>query len=96
MANMALHRTVIALRSIAARELCRYHFYVIINISSSTVRDCETNIKRYRGSAMLQRWLVAILLHCKKWFRWIKGYADIADLIRMIKRQQSNTLPVAA
>jgi hypothetical protein len=31
----------------------------------STVRDCEMNIKRYRDSAMRQRWLEAVLLHCE-------------------------------
>jgi transposase-like protein len=62
----------------------------------STVRDCETNIKRYRGSAMSQRWLAAVLLHCEKGFRRIKGHADIAELIRTIEQRQSNQLPVAA
>lgn len=52
----------------------------------STVRDCEVNIKRYRSSAMSQRWLAAVLLHCKKGFRRIKGYADIADLLITIEQ----------
>src|SRR4030043_1901569 len=38
----------------------------------STVRDCEGNIKRYRGSAMSQRWLATVLLHCEKGFRRVK------------------------
>ena len=52
----------------------------------STVRDCEANIKRYRSSAMSQRWLAAVLLHCKKGFRRIKGYAYIADLLITIEQ----------
>src|SRR3990167_256251 len=32
----------------------------------STVRDCEGNLKRYRGSRMAQRWLGAVLLHCEQ------------------------------
>ena len=45
----------------------------------STVRDCEGNIKRYRNSAMSQRWLATVLLHCEKGFRRVKGYLEIAD-----------------
>ena len=38
----------------------------------STVRDCEGNIKRYRNSKMMQRWLAAVLLFSEKGFRRIK------------------------
>ena len=62
----------------------------------SSVRDCENNIKRYRGSAMSQRWLAAVLLHCEKGFRRIKGYADIADLIASIDRYHADQVPIAA
>jgi DNA-binding transcriptional ArsR family regulator len=37
----------------------------------ATVRNCERNIKRYRTSAMAQRWLASVLLHCEKGFRRI-------------------------
>jgi len=40
----------------------------------STVRECEGNIKRYRNSAMSQRWLATVLLHCEKGFRRVKGF----------------------
>jgi transposase-like protein len=62
----------------------------------STVRDCEGNIKRYRNSAMSQRWLAAVLLHCEKGFRRIKGYADIAELLREIDQYFGDQIPVAA
>jgi len=62
----------------------------------STVRDCETHIKRYRASAMSQRWLAAVLLHCEKGFRRIKGYMDIAKLIESIERYCDNQVPIAA
>jgi putative transposase len=52
----------------------------------STVRDCEANIKRYRGSAMSQRWLASILLHCEKGFRRIKGYAAIPGLVAALAK----------
>ena len=47
----------------------------------STVRDCEGNIRRYRGSAMSQRWLATVLLHCEKGFRRVKGYLGIPEVI---------------
>jgi transposase-like protein len=62
----------------------------------STVRDCERNIKRYRGSAMSQRWLAAVLLHCEKGFRRIKGYEEITKLIESIDRHFEDQVPIAA
>ncbi len=55
----------------------------------STVRDCEGNIKRYRGTSMAQRWLAAVCLHCEQGFRRIKGYASIAELIKIIENEQA-------
>jgi len=52
----------------------------------STVRDCEGNIKRYRNSAMSQRWLATVLLHCEKGFRRVKGYLGIAGVIATIEQ----------
>ena len=54
----------------------------------STVRDCEGNIKRYRGSRMSQRWLAAVCLHCEKGFRRVKGFASIPDVIAAIEAEQ--------
>jgi transposase-like protein len=54
----------------------------------STVRDCEGNIKRYRNSAMSQRWLATVLLYCEKGFRRVKGYLGIADVIATIEQIQ--------
>jgi putative transposase len=64
----------------------------------STVRDCEINIKRYRGSAMSQRWLGTVLLHCEKGFQRIRGYADIARLLEMIEaeHEHADLMPIAA
>ena len=50
----------------------------------STVRDCEMNIKRFRGSAMRQRWLGTVLLHCEKGFKKVKGHKEIAAVLRTI------------
>jgi len=54
----------------------------------STVRDCEGNIKRYRNSAMSQRWLATVLLHCEKGFRRVKGHLGIAEVIATIEQIQ--------
>jgi len=64
----------------------------------STVRDCEGNIKRYRNSRMMQRWLASVLLHCEKGFNRVKGYASIPEVIKQIEAGEINniTLPKAA
>jgi len=54
----------------------------------STVRDCEGNIKRYRNSAMSQRWLATVLLHCEKGFRRVKGYLGISGVMATIEQIQ--------
>jgi transposase-like protein len=56
----------------------------------STVRDCEANIKRYRGSRMSQRWLAAVCLHCEKGFKRVKGFASIPDVIARIEAEQAD------
>ena len=38
----------------------------------SNVRHCEKNLKRARGSKMLQRWLGSVLLYSEESFRAIK------------------------
>ena len=63
----------------------------------STVRDCEGNIKRYRNSAMSQRWLATVLSYCEKGFRRVKGYLGIPEVIAMIDQiQEENVLQKAA
>jgi len=64
----------------------------------STVRDCEGNIKRYQNSAMSQRWLATVLLHCEKGFRRVKGYLGIVEVIATIEQIQEDkyVLPKAA
>lgn len=58
----------------------------------ATVRNCEGNIKRYRGSKMMQRWLASVLLYCEEGFNRIKGFASIPDVIARIENvQEGNT-----
>jgi len=51
----------------------------------STVRDCEGNIKKYRNSKMMHRWLASVLLHCEKGFNRAKGHASIPAVIKQIE-----------
>jgi transposase-like protein len=54
----------------------------------SLVRHSERNIKRTRGSRMLQRWLGTVLLACEGRFKRVKGYAAIAQVLRTIEAEQ--------
>ena len=56
----------------------------------SMVRDAEGNIKRYRNSSMMQRWLAAVLLHAEKGFRRIKGYASIPAVLGNIEAEDES------
>lgn len=56
----------------------------------SRVRDCEGNIKRYRGSKMMQRWLASVLLYTEKCFESVKGFVDIKEVIKNIDSEQAN------
>ncbi len=56
----------------------------------SMVRDAEGNIKRYRNSSMMQRWLASVLLYCEKRFRRVNGYALIPEVIRNIEVEEKN------
>ncbi len=55
----------------------------------SLVRHSERNIKRTRGSRMLQRWLGTVLLACEGRFRRVKGYAEITPVMARIKAEQT-------
>ena len=58
----------------------------------STVRDCENNIKRYRKGTMAQRWLAAVVLHCEKGFKKVKGFLEIAAVVAAIEKEQEETM----
>jgi len=55
----------------------------------SLVRHSERNIKRSRGSAMLQRWLGTVLLYCEKRFKRVKGFVEIAQVMATIEVEQA-------
>ncbi|MDF0652083.1 MAG: transposase [Nitrospira sp.] len=50
----------------------------------SLVRHSERNLKRTRGTAMLQRWLGTVLLYGESRFKRVKGYGEIAQVIAAI------------
>jgi transposase-like protein len=58
----------------------------------SFVRQCERNIKRSRGTQMLQRWLGSVLLYSEQQFRKVKGFDEIAGVIATIEAEQSESL----
>jgi transposase-like protein len=55
----------------------------------SLVRHSERNLKRTRGSLMLQRWLGTVLLYCEQQFRRVKGVAEIAQVIAAIEAEHT-------
>jgi len=81
---------IVTIHRLRMPELLRKTMHSTNAIESmfSTVRDCEMNIKRFRGSAMRQRWLGTVLLHCEKGFNKVKGHKDIAAVLRTIDGDQ--------
>jgi hypothetical protein len=55
----------------------------------SLVRHSERNIKRSRGSAMLQRWVGTGLLYCEQQFNRVKGFAGIPQVRATIEAEQA-------
>jgi transposase-like protein len=55
----------------------------------SIVRHCERNIKRTRGSSMLQRWLGSVLLYCEQQFNRIRGHQEINQVLAVIDSEQN-------
>jgi transposase-like protein len=51
----------------------------------SLVRHCESNIKRTRGTKMLQRWLASVLLYCEQRFHKVRGYQEISAVVSNIE-----------
>lgn len=85
---------ILTLHRLKIPALLRKTLYSTNPIESmfSTVRDGEGNIKRYRDSKMMQRWLAAVLLYSEKGFRRIKGYASIPEVIRTIEEALENNM----
>jgi len=60
----------------------------------SVVRHTERNIKRVRGSAMLQRRLGTVLLYCENQLKRVKGFAGIAQVLATIKAEHAEPQPL--
>ncbi|MBU1949797.1 MAG: transposase [Candidatus Eisenbacteria bacterium] len=82
---------ILTLHRLKVPALLRKTLYSTNPIESmfSRVRDCEKNVKRARSSQMRQRWLAAVLMHCEKSFRRVKGYLDINEVIASIEQEFS-------
>lgn len=89
---------LLTLHRLEVPELLRRTLHSTNPIESmfSTVRDSESNIKRYRNSKMSQRWLGAVLIHAEESFRTVKGYQEISKVIRKIKQAQSQEAGLVA
>jgi transposase-like protein len=89
---------ILTLHKLKVPTLLRKTLYSTNPIESmfSMVRDCEGNIKRHRTSNMRQRWLAAVLLHCEKKFRRVKGYESITLVIAFIDMYDPEKLIDAA
>jgi transposase-like protein len=62
----------------------------------STVRHCERNLKRSRGSKMLSRWLGSVLLYCEGQFKKVEGYKEIAQAVANIAALEQAEIQPAA
>lgn len=66
------------------------HSTNLIESMFSTVRHCERNIKCYRDSKMMQRWLASVLLYSEQNFHKIEGFELITQVIENIEKEQEN------
>jgi putative transposase len=83
----------LTLHSLKVLALLRKTFHSTNPIESmfSTMRGCEDNFTRYRGSLMPQRWLGAVLLYCGRGFKRVKGYAAIKTVVAPIEAEQRDS-----
>ncbi len=58
----------------------------------ASVRHAERNLKRTRGSKMLQRWLAAALLYCEQNFHKVRGYQHITQVLQEIEQLQTQAI----
>ena len=89
---------LLTLHRLGVPELLRHTLHSTNPIESmfSTVRACEKNVKRYRGSRMSQRWLAATLLHAEAGFKLVKGYQEISEVIENIRSRKNQEIELAA
>ncbi len=54
---------------------------------NSSVGRYTRNVKRWRGGAMIQRWVAAALVDAQSRFHRVRGYRDMPELIRALERR---------
>jgi hypothetical protein len=62
-----------------AQGICASTQDADVESMSSLARHSERNIKRFRGTKMLQRWLGSVLLYCEGHFNKVKGIWALRD-----------------
>jgi transposase-like protein len=89
---------LLTLHRLEIPELLRHTLHSTNPIESmfSTVRDCESNLKRYRSSKMSQRWLGAALIHAEEGFKAVKGSREIPEVVRNIRQFKARDREFAA
>ena len=60
----------------------------IENLNGS-VATYTRNVKRWRGGSMLLRWVSAAVLEASGRFRKVRGYRDLADLVRALQKVEN-------
>lgn len=57
---------------------------------NGTLATYTRNVKRWRGGAMIERWVSAALLEAEKRFRRVRGYRDMRHLVSALNARSSN------
>ena len=52
----------------------------------SSVRHVSRNVKRWKGGAMVRRWVAMGVIAAQKRFRRIKGHRDMSALFKALRR----------
>ena len=56
---------------------------------NGSVQRYTRNVKRWRGGAMIQRWVGAALLDAQSRFHRVRGYRDMPKLIQALERRSN-------
>jgi transposase-like protein len=88
--------TVMALRLPQALERTLSSTNVVENLIGTT-RRVTRNVKRWRGGAMILRWVVAAVKEAQRHFRRVRGYAGLSQLAVALRTQpEAPSLAAAA
>lgn len=90
-----LDETLTVLRLNLPKSLARtFSTTNAIENMNGTIRRVTRNVKRWRGEAMVQRWVALSVAEAQRGFRRVKGHADLPTLIAAL-RSPTTTVPLA-